>query len=35
MLQRETILHMNKKFAMDVPFLADADSLFVGCVLER
>lgn len=35
MLQRETILHMNKKFRADVPFLADGDTLFVGCVLER
>ena len=35
MLQRETILHMNSKFRKDVPFLAEADTLFVGCVLER
>ncbi|GMH49839.1 hypothetical protein TrRE_jg11934 [Triparma retinervis] len=35
MLQREAIMHMNRHFVQDVPFLQDADSIFVWCVLER
>ena len=35
MLQREAIMHMNRHFVSDVPFLQDADSIFVWCVLER
>ena len=35
MLQREAVMHMNRHFVQDVPFLADADSIFVWCVLER
>jgi CRP-like cAMP-binding protein len=35
MLQREVIMHMNRHFVADVPFLADADRIFVWCLLER
>ena len=35
MLQREAIMHMNRHFVTEVPFLADADSIFVWCLLER
>ncbi|GMH56119.1 hypothetical protein TL16_g02062 [Triparma laevis f. inornata] len=35
MLQREAVMHMNRHFVQEVPFLADADSIFVWCILER
>mmetsp|Transcript_28237 Transcript_28237/g.53441 ORF Transcript_28237/g.53441 Transcript_28237/m.53441 type:complete len:873 (-) Transcript_28237:107-2725(-) len=35
MLQREAVMHMNRHFVQEVPFLADADSIFVWCMLEQ
>jgi CRP-like cAMP-binding protein len=35
MLQREVIIHINRHFVSEVPFLADADRIFVWCLLER